>query len=190
MVNDLMKAVICSKNPIKINAVNQAFSMYFSDFDLISIKMPANNHGEILSQPMSREETIESAINRTTYAKTKVNGDLYIALEGGIAKDSHGAYLTGYVYIINKEGKDSLAGGYRMPLPLHVYSKLEKNPDKELGDIIDQLSNDHNTKQKGGAVALFTKNQIQREDVFRQAVIFALIPFFSKYWEKQKKKRY
>lgn len=176
-----MKVVICSKNPIKINAVNQALSMYFSDFDLVSLKMPPNNV-EILSQPMSGGETIESAINRTTYARSKVNGDLYIALEGGIAKDSYGAYLTGYVYIINKEGKESLAGGYRMPLPLQVYSELEENPDKELGDIIDQLSNDHNTKQKGGAVALFTKNQIQREDVFRQAVIFALIPFFSKDW--------
>ena len=105
-------------------------------------------------------------------------------MEGGINKDEFGAYLTWYVNITNNNGKRSIAGGGRMPLPSIVYDKLLQNKDKELGEIIDNLAGEENTKQKGGASALFTGNKVLRKDVFKRDVIIALVPFTSSLFQK------
>jgi non-canonical (house-cleaning) NTP pyrophosphatase len=47
----------------------------------------------------------------------------------------------------------------------------------ELGDVIDWLVGDYNTKQKGGAIAFFTRGVMDREKLYVQGVTLALIPF-------------
>ena len=43
---------------------------------------------------------------------------------------------------------------------------------------IDEIDS-NNTKQKGGASALFTGGEVLRKDVFKRDIIMALIPFTS-----------
>ena len=44
---------------------------------------------------------------------------------------------------------------------------------------MDSITQENNVKQQGGSTAVFTNNRIRRKDVFKQAVIFALVPFTS-----------
>ncbi|MCG3216580.1 MAG: DUF84 family protein [Candidatus Heimdallarchaeota archaeon] len=173
----MMKIVVCSENPVKIQAVKEAFSLYFSDFSIK--KLGLKEHKTVSKQPLSGNQTLESAIKRVEIAREIKTGNYYVSLEGGVSKDQYGAFLTWFVCIINESGKKSIAGGGRMPLPLVLYEKLSEDKRKELGDIIDELTSDVNTKQKGGASALFTGGEVLRKDVFKRDIIMALIPFTS-----------
>jgi len=176
-----MKVVICSKNPVKILAVKEAFRMIFNNVDYKALDV--NGAPSVLKQPMSLEETLKSALARIKAAKHIEKADYYVSLEGGVGRDEYGAFLTGYVCIEDTKGKRGIGGGYRMPLPNSIYSRLCNDKSLELGDVIDELLDDHNTKQKGGAVFAFTNGLIKRKDVFREAVIFALVPFTCKFFD-------
>jgi len=175
--------VVCSKNPVKIDAVKEAFEEFFSDVEYKSIDL--NGAPGVLKQPLSLKETLSSALARIKTAKERERADYYVSLEGGVGKDEYGAFLTGYVCIENVDDKRGIGGGYRMPLPGSIYEKLYNDRSLELGDVIDRLLNDHNTKQKGGAVFAFTNGRIKRKDVFKEAVIFALVPFISQYFSER-----
>ena len=66
-----MKIIIASRNPIKINATKLAFEQMFPDnlfqFDGVSIS------SDISDQPMSNNETLNGAMNRSNNAKLELS---------------------------------------------------------------------------------------------------------------------
>ncbi|MCG3225682.1 MAG: DUF84 family protein [Candidatus Heimdallarchaeota archaeon] len=181
-----MKILVCSKNPVKVKAVEEAFYTYFKRLEFISLDL--NQYSDVYKQPLTSNETLESAVNRIDIARNQEEADYYVSLEGGLGKDEYGAFLTWFVCVSNKEGKKSIAGGGRMPLPTQIYQEIEENKEKELGDVIDKLSGEKGTKRMGGATALFTGDRIQRKEVFKRDVIIALVPFTSEIYKKIEKK--
>ncbi|MHA1305541.1 MAG: DUF84 family protein [Candidatus Heimdallarchaeaceae archaeon] len=177
-----MLIAICTKNPVKIKAAVEAFKLFFDDFSYLTFDLKGNPAVSV--QPMSKKETIHSAFNRIRIVEEEVEADFYVALEGGVDQDEYGAYLTGYVVIQRKDGKHSLSGGYRMPLPSNIMEKLRNKEETELGFIIDKISGIENSKQKDGAIGLFTQGHLKRKDAFQQMVILALIPFVSSIYQK------
>lgn len=174
-----MKIVVCSKNPIKVQAVKEAFSSHYETFQLESLDMIA--YSSVLLQPLTPEKTLESAVNRIIAARKLEKADFFVSLEGGVGRDNYGAFLTAYVCVSNETNsrRISVSGGFRMPIPIKIYQKLENDRSLELGDIMDTITGENNVKQQGGSTAVFTNNRIRRKDVFKQAVIFALVPFTS-----------
>jgi len=180
-----MKTVICSENPVKIEAAKEAFSSFFNDLEFQPLNF--NNQSSFFKQPMSSKQTLDSAVKRVRIAKRTELADFYVSMEGGMERDKYGAFLTWFVCISNAQGELSIAGGGRMPLPVSVYNELEENEELELGDIMDRISNKVNVKQKGGSTAIFTGNRIMRKDVFKREVIIALVPFTSSVFKEMKK---
>lgn len=172
-----MKITICSKNPVKILATKEAFSLYYTNLEFESIEV--NDFKGILRQPLTQKETLMSALQRIKVARKMTKSDFYVSLEGGLGQDSLGSFLTWYVCIENKIGKQSIAGGGRMPLPKIIYKTLREDPTRELGEIMDVLIGEENIKQKGGSTAVFTGNKVLRKDVFKRDIIIALIPYTS-----------
>ena len=83
-----MKILVCSKNPTKIKAVEEAFYSYFERLELISLDL--NQYSGVYKQPMTSKETLESAVNRIEIAQTLEKADYYVSLEGGLEKDEYG----------------------------------------------------------------------------------------------------
>ena len=177
-----MKIVVCSKNPVKISAAEEAFQSHFENICVESLDV--SHETGVLQQPLSSEDTLNSAVKRIEIAHNQVVADYYVSMEGGMFEDSYGSYLTWYVCVANKNCEKSIAGGGRMPLPRSVYKELKEDNNVELGDIMDRISKDHNVKQKGGSTAVFTENRIMRKDVFKRALLMALIPFTSKTFQE------
>lgn len=169
------KITICSKNPVKIQAVKEACESYFTEIEYKTLDL--NQYESVSSQPMSSEETLKSALSRLKIARTLEEADYYISLEGGLDRDAHGSFLTWYICVGNNRGEESIAGGGRMAVPSIIYDTLINNPKKELGEIMDELIGEDNIKQKGGSTAIFTDNRIMRKDVFKRDIILALVPF-------------
>lgn len=165
------KVIIASLNPAKINAVKSAFEAAFPSkaFDFIGVNVPS----DVAEQPMSSDETYLGATNRIHHAQSTIkDGDFYVGIEAGIDVDVTFAWM-----VIESHGQRGQSRSASVMLPPQVLTQLK--PNRELGDIMDEVFGTHNIKQQGGAIGLLTQHQLTRSSVYHQALILALIPFIN-----------
>lgn len=168
-----MRIAVGSTNPVKFQAVENAFSHYFPAIEVISIKVDS----DVPIQPYN-EEIKKGAENRARKALKVTNAEYSVGLEGGIIELYETAYIAGYCAIMNQNFECHGSWGSFWECPPLVLKQL-KSKKKELGIVIDELSKRTNTKQAEGAIGIFSKGVILRELVTRHAVIYALIPFLN-----------
>ncbi|MCD6229598.1 MAG: inosine/xanthosine triphosphatase [Candidatus Diapherotrites archaeon] len=173
-----MKILIGSKNPVKANAVKDAFSNYFNDFEVLEIEVDSM----VSAQPIDRE-IFEGAENRATELR-KINREqnmgatYFVGIEGGITNYYSKWFAFGGICIMDENGKTGFGTSPLFELPKKTISKiLEGN---ELGDVIDCLIKEKNSKQKTGAIGFFTKNVMTRKKSYTYGLVVALIPFINK----------
>ncbi|SFD12357.1 inosine/xanthosine triphosphatase [Pseudoalteromonas denitrificans] len=175
----IIKVIVGSNNPVKINATKNAISSIFPNTEVLceGIHAPSG----VADQPMSAAETRNGAINRAQYCKKQFINDIkkpdfYIALEGGIDLTLDGPMTFAYFAILNEQ-QQSIGRSASLPIPDYIYQALKKG--QELGDVMDTVFNTHNVKQKGGAIGLLTHGAATRESIYTQALILALAPFLN-----------
>jgi inosine/xanthosine triphosphatase len=170
-----MVILVGSKNPVKIESVNEAFLNYFPDIELRGIDV---NSG-VPDQPIN-DDTFQGAQNRADALfllneTSDLGADFMVGIEGGIMEICGKWFSFGCICIRNKEGKTSFGTSSHFPLPKQIIDELLNGI--ELGKVIDNLTNQSNSKQKTGAIGFLTKNIITRRDLYTQGIITALIPF-------------
>jgi len=174
MNNKILKVIIGSKNPVKINATRSALSSLYPtlEIDCLGIHAPSL----VSEQPMTEEETKKGAINRVAYCQQQHQADFYVAIEGGVDLFDHGPATFAYVVIANNSHQ-SIGRSAMLPLPNEVYSLLQQG--EELGPVMDNMFNTVNIKQKGGAIGLLTNGKASRESDYNHALILAMAPFLN-----------
>ena len=177
---DVMKILVGTQNPVKIAATEQAFSKYFDNVEVIGVKVDS----KVPDQPIN-DETFEGAKNRALELtrinkQKKLGAQFFVGIEGGIIKRYSRWFAFGGMCIININGKIGFGTSLHFELPDVVVNQLVNGV--ELGDVMDEISGVHNTKQKGGAIEYFTKGVMDRKAIYIQGLIAALIPFIN---EKQ-----
>ncbi len=168
-----MKIAVGSTNPVKISAVRQMVERVWPD----AIICPVAVSSGVSEMPHSDQETITGARNRAIAARLSQHADMGVGLEGGIQVEPFGMVLQGWVVIVDDNGREGVAAAARLPLPPLIARRIQAG--EELGPIMDDLLEDHNTKQKGGAVGALTAGLVPRGDAFAIAVAYALAPFVS-----------
>lgn len=160
---------VASTNPAKIKAVASALTEVFPDetLDVQGVAVPSG----VADQPMSSDETLLGAMNRVAELAS-FDADFRVAIEAGLDGDFTFAWM-----VIEHQGKIGKARSASLMLPTEALSQLQQG--KELGDVMDAMFNQHNVKQKGGAIALLTQNRLSRSSVYHQALILAMIPFLN-----------
>lgn len=171
----MIKIAVGSKNPVKINAVKEAFRKYFKKIIVTAVEAKSR----VSNQPKSEEEAIKGAINRARFAIKSVQADFGVGIEGSVRKvQNYGEIEAPWFVIIDKEGLMGMAGGGGFLIPKKVSLEIRKG--KELGQIIDELAKTSNSKQKMGAIGFFTKGVIDRKEYYKNYVIMALVKFINK----------
>ena len=181
---DIMKVLVGSQNPVKIEAAKEAFSKYFDNVEVIGIKVDS----KVSDQPVN-DETFEGAKNRALELK-KINGEknlgakFFVGIEGGIIKLYSKWFAFGGMCIIDDKGRIGFGTSPHFELPESIIKHLLNGT--ELGDVVDKITGEHNTKQKGGAIGFFTKNIMDRKNLYVHGLVVALIPFINEnlYFEK------
>ncbi len=173
-----MKILVGSKNPVKIDAVKEAFSKYFNGVEVKDMSAESS----VSPQPVG-DETFRGAKNRASWLKKindeeSLNADYFIGIEGGISRFFNMWFALGLICIIDKEGKAGFGASPLFELPGSVTEELLKGI--ELGEVMDKITGNHNTKQKGGAISYFTNGVMDRKELYVQGVITAFIPFLHK----------
>ena len=170
-----MKILVGSENPVKLEAVKEAFINYYNEVEVIGIKVPSG----VPDQPIN-DETLRGAENRAEILKElnkndNLQADYFIGVEGGIVK-KHGRWFAfGGMCLMDKEGRKSFGTSAHFELPGTVVKRLLNR--EELGFVIDEIMNQQNTKQKMGAIGFFTKGIMDRKELYIPGIISALVPF-------------
>lgn len=168
--------IVGSKNPVKINSTEDAFTLAFSKGFHINGVSAASG---VPDQPMGDEETLEGAKNRALNAKrTFPEANYWVGIEGGLHEDPNGMSAFAWIYIIDNQNFAGQAktGSFYIPKPI---AELVKS-GMELGHADDQFYDQENSKQQGGSVGILTGGRLDRRDYYSQAVLLALIPFLNK----------
>ena len=166
-----MKIAVGSLNPVKIEAVRSVVLRAWPEGQIEGASVPSG----VSDMPMSDEEMITGARNRAIAVRDLLEADFGLGLEGGLHQESFGWTLQGWVVVVAKDGRSSVGGGARIPVSDAIAQRVLAG--KELGDVMDELLQDKNIKQKGGAVAAFTGSLVSRKEAFAQSVAYALAPF-------------
>jgi inosine/xanthosine triphosphatase len=170
-----MKIIIASKNPVKIEAVENGFAEMFPDWILETegVSVPS----EVSDQPMGDEETFTGALNRAKNAqKSLPNADFWIGVEGGnIRHGENEMEVMAWIVVLSKGkiGKARTAGFF---LPQKIVDLI--NQGYELGHADDIVFKLNNSKQQMGSAGLLTDGVMNRLRFYVPAVILALIPFY------------
>lgn len=165
--------IIASKNPVKVEAVQQGFYRMFPEENFVVESL------EVLSgvadQPHSDQETWRGALNRAETAKQLYpEADFGVGIEGGVDRMNGCYYGFAWVVILSVDQIGKSRTGI-FELPVEVSRLIDEG--LELGDADDIVFGTANSKKANGAVGLLTGNAITRASFYAEAVILALIPF-------------
>lgn len=171
-----------STNPAKISAAKIGFKKVFPE-ERIRV-LGANVKSKVSHQPMSDSESIKGAISRAKSALKSVPGaDYGVGMEGGVHKIGKHWFESGWIAIINKEGRVGLGTSARWQMSQKVMNSL--NGKNELAHVFEELARVEDAKDVAGVMGLVTKNNLPRDIAYSHGVIFALAPFYSDpiYWD-------
>lgn len=170
-----MKILVGSLNPVKTNAAYKAFSQYFPN----SVIYEFNVSSLVSNQPIG-EEVFIGAENRCKAlikedANNNIKADYFVAIESGVVQLHNNWFNVDCSCIMDREQKTCYGLSPAYCLNEQITKRLLQR--EELGIIIDDLYKINNSKQNGGAVALFSKGLTTRTEHCYQAILMALIQF-------------
>ncbi len=167
------KIAIGTTNPAKLVAVEGAIKHIWPQARTVGTAVDSG----VRAQPLSDEEAITGATNRAQRALASVAADLGIGIEGNTVELAQGMFSTAWVVVVDRAGVIGLGSSGRFLLPSTVAQAVRQGG--ELGPLMDELTGEHNTKHKQGAVGILTNNLITRSAAPETAVIFALTRFIN-----------
>ncbi|MGB1251079.1 MAG: inosine/xanthosine triphosphatase [Candidatus Promineifilaceae bacterium] len=167
-----MLIAVGSKNPIKVAAVQAAFSRVWASAEAVGVSVDTG----VSEMPMSDAECVEGARNRAQAALAAAPDAVYgLGLEGGVNQEPYGLMLLGWVVIVHRDGREGLACTSKIPLPAALARRVLAG--EALGPVMDDVLGEQHTAQKGGASGALSAGLVKRQQKFEMAVAYALSPF-------------
>lgn len=162
-----------SKNPVKLAAARAVIGRVAPAARVESVSVAST----VRDQPFGDEETIRGALARARAAREAVGGELGLGIEGGVV-DTHGSMRTcAWAAVVDVTAREGVGGSLAMPLPEGVARLVRSGV--ELGEAMDRLTGEHNTKQRQGAVGILTAGLVDRQAAYEVIVAYALARFLT-----------
>jgi len=167
---------IGSTNPVKIAAVTTVVQQIWPQSQFSA---HAADSG-VRAQPLSDDEAILGATNRARHALAATDASLAFGLEGNSHETEHGTFGSAWVVAIDHAGTVGMGGSGRFLLPERIAQALRQG--EELGPLMDRLTNEQNTRQRQGAIGIFTNQRLTRQGALETAVLLALTRFLNPHY--------
>jgi len=172
-----LKVLVGSLNPVKIEAVREVFAAHFAVVEVEGYEVASG----VAAMPAG-DDTFAGAENRVRSLlalnwERNLGAAYCVGLEGGMA-EWHGRWLSfGVLCIGDAAGRLGFGVSPMYELPPGIIAALAGG--EELGTVIDRLSGQHNTKQRGGAIGYLTQGRVDRRLLYAQGLEMALVPFLN-----------
>lgn len=161
-IQSYRQIAVGSNNSVKIQAVKNALGN--EDIQVISCAASSN----VREQPLSNEETLQGAINRAQDCLKRTGANLAIGLEAGVVFLQDQVYLCHWGAIVDLNQNTYFTNGPLILLPSTYRKALEEG--KNLEDIMHHSTGIENLGAKEGAIGVFTRNSLNREQILTQIV--------------------
>lgn len=165
-----------STNPVKVAAVQAVIGELWPAARIEALAVDPG----VPDQPLSDEQMVAGALARATAARSALDADLGVGLEGGVHRSPWGLLLTGWVAVVDRSGRQGLGSGGRLPLPAVLAEAVLAG--EELGPAVDRLVGQHDTRRGPGAVGILTSGLVHRDEAFRVAMAYAMAQFLHPAW--------
>jgi len=174
----MMKVLVGSENPVKIEATKEVFSKYFGQVKVTGIEVSS----KVSAQPIN-EETFEGAKNRALELKKlnkekNLGADFFVGIEGGITKLYSKWFTLGVGCVIDNQGRIGYGVSPYFELPENIVEQLLSG--NELGEVMEKISGKNNIRQREGAIGFLSKGIMDRKNLYIHSLIVALVPFLNK----------
>lgn len=171
----MQKVIVASTNPVKIEATRRAFLQVFESCEYVFEGVDVSSG--VSHQPMSDEETLQGAVNRVSeIQKTHEGAEFFVGIEGGVEDMNGELHQFSWTVIRDKDGKEGKGRSATYIAP-PIYRELVVIEGKGVGEVGDTVFGLKNSKQGLGASGLLTGAIIDRIELDRHAIVFALIPW-------------
>ncbi len=134
----------------------------------------------VASQPWGNADTRQGALNRTQAAQAQTDADLGVGLEGGVQDSEFGLMTCAWCVLVDAEGQTGVGGNSSVLLPPAVADQLRHGV--ELGAAMDNFVDEHNTRQRNGAIGILTNDLETRQSAYEAIIRLALAPFQNPAW--------
>lgn len=165
--------MVGSLNPVKINAVKEAYNQVWPEtsWQVKGINVPSG----VPDQPMSDSQAIKGARQRAKLALEKSDAVYGVGVEGGIQQIDDLWFDCGWIVIRDQSGAEGIGSTARIITPPKMMSLIHQG--QELGHVVDSIFKTKNAKQSEGHFGLMTHNHITRTSGYKDGVIMALVRF-------------
>ena len=167
-----MRVVLTSTNKAKRTAVEQVFSQFTNDLELVCTDVDSG----VSNTPDTDDEGIKGCIQRIEEGKKHIpDGDLYIGLEGIVTKNNYGTFISGWCCIEDVKTKRYAYGSSaKVQLPPFIADTV--TTFKELSELVKN-NYDSDLVQEMDAIGsngVITNRLYTRTDEFEDAILCAL----------------
>lgn len=123
-----MKVIVASNNPVKIDAVRQAFQICFPG-EIVEI-IPIESPSGVREQPMSASEAIEGAINRAQNVSHHETTNYTVGIEGGLHFEKVGTteycFEQAWACVLERaSGKYQIGSAPASPVPSVLQASIQ-----------------------------------------------------------------
>ncbi|KOS64716.1 DUF84 family protein [Lysinibacillus agricola] len=159
-----MNIAIGTTNKAKTEAVEVIVRKYFDEPNFTYVKATS----QVSEQPMTHEETLKGAINRSKNAMNETGAQLSFGLEGGVTEMDGVMYVCNWGALTVSNGTTFTAAGAQIILPEEIAQEIRAG--KELGPVMEQYTQLRDIRQGAGAVGIFTQGLVSRQMMFEHIV--------------------
>lgn len=162
-----------STNPVKIDAVRMAFEMLWPAqiWEIRAIPIASG----VPSQPMSDWESIIGARNRAKGALNEADAAYGVGLEGGLQQIGEWWFDSGWIVVMDRNGQEGIGSTAKLAVPAQMITMVLQG--MEVGEAVDAIFQQQNSKQSHGHFGFMTKNTITRTKAYTDGVLAALARF-------------
>ncbi|MBO8179008.1 MAG: inosine/xanthosine triphosphatase [Archaeoglobus sp.] len=170
----MIRVVVGSKNPTKIEGTKMAFKQYFDEIEVVGVEV----NTDVPPQPFN-SETIRGAIERAKKSYSP-KFDFSVGIEAGLFRFDYtiSGYLDFQVAAVYDGEKCTIGFGPGFEYPKSVVKEVMEG--KEVGEVMERVSGIKNLGRKWGAVHYLSKGAISRTELSRISVTMALIPLLNR----------
>ena len=173
-VSQVMKAVVGSRNPVKIAAAQQVLRRVYGD----GVRVEGLDvESGVSDQPWGDEETLRGALTRAQAALTVEDAALGVGLEGGLVQVDGQVFTCAWCVVERVDGTSGIGGGANLLLPPPAADAVLDGA--ELGPTMDALTGLHNTKQRQGAIGVLTQGYLDRQSAYEHVLTLAMARLLS-----------
>ncbi len=175
---------IGSQNRTKVAACRLAFQQlqqkFPQAFDEDPIFSTFSTNTTVPDMPLTLAEIQQGALERALFVfNQQSKRGIALGMEGGVFRLDRGqqSLLQNWVYAY--DGQKGFYGcSAAIPLPVTIEKALY-DQNRELAEVIDELSGLSDVRSNDGAFGILTRNLISRTAAFEMAVISAMTPFLN-----------